>query len=336
MTDVADSLQTNNYVFDISGSSTTDTQTSVVGLIRAANADGTFTGEEDRNDSGSIDAEANVTGHYVIDAGKGTATITDNKGTTHYRLYTVSDGEIEFLSLDPGVILSGDAQRQVATTPLGWSILAGNYVFMLSGETAQGDVAAAGRFSADGAGSITSGIEDRNSGSTIVSGRTFDGAYTVGADGRGEITVNDGSNSSFTFYVISGSESALIENDSAASSGTILSQTGDFSGALTGHFGFAGATVTAGEPVASLGTITADGTGGITGAEVVDDAGELSSELALTGTYSMKPIGRGTASIDANGGHVANYVLYGVTPQVFILLGVDPGTPAVGFVARQY
>lgn len=334
---VAASLNDSNYIFSLSSFNEGGSQTAIVGLVRPAGA-GALAGEEDRNDGGAVSAKAAVSGSYSVDAGgKGTATFTDSKGTVRYRLYAASDDDIKFLSLDPSVPLNGEAQQQVADT-FGGKNLAGNYVFALAGENAQGDVATAGRFSADGAGHVSSGVEDRNAAGVISADRTFEGSYSVDTDGRGQATwTSSAGTETYTFYVVSDQASVWLENNAAGSTGSAYSQAGHFStAAVNGHFGFFGAAIDNANPSATIGVIEADSAGGISGSEIVGKAGNLSPLLDLTGTYAVQSNGRGTASLTTNGGTTSNYVLYGVAPQGFLLLGTDPGMAAVGLMAQQY
>src|SRR6267378_7632015 len=67
--------------------------------------------------------------------------------------------------------------------------LNGNYAFTFRGSSSNGSVssvyAAVGRFTADGAGSLTNGELDTNTVGGGGAAQTFTGTYSIGADHRG-------------------------------------------------------------------------------------------------------------------------------------------------------
>src|SRR5690348_2593992 len=68
--------------------------------------------------------------------------------------------------------------------------LNGGFAYSYTGSDARGFLAVAGSFQADGAGHITSGMQDVNSGFGITTNVPVTGTYTVRADGRGSATLN--------------------------------------------------------------------------------------------------------------------------------------------------
>src|SRR6185437_5852284 len=68
--------------------------------------------------------------------------------------------------------------------------LNGPFAFSYTGSDAGGFLAVAGSFVADGAGHITSGTQDINSGVPVSPNAAVNGTYLVRADGRGTITLN--------------------------------------------------------------------------------------------------------------------------------------------------
>jgi hypothetical protein len=67
------------------------------------------------------------------------------------------------------------------------SLLNGSYGFLFQGFDSDGSVAIAGAMTADGNGNITSGSEDSNRVSSIVTGITLTGTYLIGTDGTGTL-----------------------------------------------------------------------------------------------------------------------------------------------------
>src|SRR5690349_13659300 len=67
------------------------------------------------------------------------------------------------------------------------AVLSGDYAFEFSGFNSGGQVVIAGSFTADGAGTITKGVEDVNTIAGPPKNQTFTGTYTVGSDNRGQL-----------------------------------------------------------------------------------------------------------------------------------------------------
>jgi hypothetical protein len=104
---------------------------------------------------------------------------------------------------------------------------------------------------------------------------------------------------------------------------------------LVKNYGF---TITgvnsSGSLTASVGQLTADGKGNFTGIETVSVAGVISSNVALTGTYSVKTNCTGTAKITA--GSSAKFSLVVVSNGAQIeLTRTDAGTSQYGYALAQ-
>jgi hypothetical protein len=118
------------------------------------------------------------------------------------------------------------------TTPL----LAGNYSFLFQGQTngAQGKpngVAAAGTFSADGRGNISSATADLNDavGVVVLAGPEYSGTYQIDATGKGTILLNTSPVPlSFNFFVPD-QPGVIINNGSIAPVNSGLTGSGEFS-----------------------------------------------------------------------------------------------------------
>ena len=105
---------------------------------------------------------------------------------------------------------------------------------------------------------------------------------------------------------------------------------------LVGNYGF---TVTgvdsSGELSASVGQLTADGKGNLTGIFTNSTAGVISSDVALTGTYSVKTNCTGTATI-SSGGSAAKFSLVIVSNGVQVeLTETNAGTSQYGYALAQ-
>jgi hypothetical protein len=218
------------------------------------------------------------------------------------------------------------------------SSLKGQYAFSMSGsDTGGAYIARTGSFVADGAGNITSAMEDVvDLGSGTAAVVTFvPGSYSVQANGRGVIALKDNSGDpplTLTMDLQSPSQGFLVETDgNAATSGNFNLQTpADFlATSFNGNyvFDFSGAD-SSGVNTSIIGNISANGTGAITGGVIdTNDATNGPSgatPLTLPATYQLDPangttFGRGTASF---AGHV--YAFYIVDATQIMFLQEDP------------
>ena len=195
------------------------------------------------------------------------------------------------------------------------SSLKGQYAFSMSGlDQNFAYLARTGSFIADGAGHITSAMEDvvdLNAG-TATEVTFAPSNYSVLANGRGSIVLQDGSGGGLTLTMIlqSPSQGFLLETDAGGgTSGSFnLQTTTDFvPTALNGNyvFDFAGESLTGSTPtvVSTVGNFTATGNGIITGGimDINDGNAGLSSAVNIPpGTFALDPangatFGRGTA-----------------------------------------
>jgi hypothetical protein len=157
------------------------------------------------------------------------------------------------------------------------TLLTGPYAFSFSGNNASGFVAAAGTFTTDGKGNITTGEADITNLQNHTLFKSITGTYTAGTDGRGTITFTNVTGAPTFAYAIDTGGSGhgrLIEFDAAPvvtrGSGRLEAQsvstcvvTGTGTNTYSGTFAFGGAgfasTFAAGGagPLAFAGTFTA-------------------------------------------------------------------------------
>jgi hypothetical protein len=249
------------------------------------------------------------------------------------------------------MVTDSSAPPQTATDPLSITInnsgvnnteLSGRYAFLLSGYDAHGNrVAAAGSFVADGAGTITDGVEDIND--TGVAPQTSltitSGAYSLGADNRGVITFTNSAGSTYTMAFAVGNliagtalKGSAVEFDSSGyfMSGVIEWQASAafLKAAVMGNyaFGFTGSDM-AGSRLAVAGQFAADGSGGITGGQFdADDNGTPLSggSIASTSTYTVDTAtGRCTVTLASVSPAPTDYVFYIVSADRLLALSVD-------------
>lgn len=196
-------------------------------------------------------------------------------------------------------------------------------------------IARTGSFVADGAGNITSAMEDvvDLSAGTATEVTFAPGNYSVQANGRGVIVLKDSSGSgglALTMVLQSSSQGFLLETDpGAGTSGSFtLQTTADFlPGKFNGNyvFDFSGESLTGTTPtvVSTVGNISATGNGIITGG-VIDindgNAGLSSAVNILPGSYALDPangatFGRGTAQF---AGHTYAFYIVDATQIMFL------------------
>jgi hypothetical protein len=119
--------------------------------------------------------------------------------------------------------------------------LNGTYVFVTNGEVFTGGLSATplarvGTFTANGSGAITGGVEDVNAAGTATNGSLITGgSYSVGADGRGAITLQLGS-ASINFGITLTSTNGGLLIDETSNSAQSSTGSGNFVKQKAGPF----------------------------------------------------------------------------------------------------
>jgi hypothetical protein len=243
------------------------------------------------------------------------------------------------------------------------TLLTGSYAFSFSGYNASGFVAAAGSFTADGAGNITPGEADitTQQGNTLY--KNITGTYTAGQDGRGTITFTSITGSpTFAFAIDTGlsGHGRLIEFDAAPivtrGSGRLEAQsvstcvvTGTGTNTYSGTFAFGGAgsasTLAAGGagPVAFAGTFTATppvspATQGSLGSGEMDSNAPNNPQFGsggntVTGTYqSGADATHCTMAVSTSGLANLNYDVYPVSFEEAFMIETDSNSQTSPYV----
>jgi len=243
------------------------------------------------------------------------------------------------------------------------TLLTGSYAFSFSGYNASGFVAAAGSFTADGAGNITPGEADitTQQGNTLY--KNITGTYTAGQDGRGTITFTSITGSpTFAFAIDAGlsGHGRLIEFDAAPivtrGSGRLEAQsvstcvvTGTGTNTYSGTFAFGGAgsasTLAAGGagPVAFAGTFTATppvspATQGSLGSGEMDSNAPNNPQFGsggntVTGTYqSGADATHCTMAVSTSGLANLNYDVYPVSFEEAFMIETDSNSQTSPYV----
>jgi hypothetical protein len=284
-------------------------------------------GSDNGGDIGSIDA---TTGLYTAPfapppGGTVTITATDNS--------------------------SGTAETATATAKIAYSdaSLRGPFAFSYVGDDATGFRAVAGRFVADGAGTIQGGLEDIDSfGSPVASAvLIISGSYTVGADGRtrASVTTSRG-NETWQFVLTSTSHALMIRFDSSTTGhGTIDQQNlDDLTNSLSviqGNYVFSAA---GGDlqfhALGVAGRFAANGAGSIPqSASIVDenDNGTVkAADATLGGSYSFDSAnpgtGRGTLTLSSTSTGQLQFAFYVVDNTHLYVIEADKNAYLAGEV----
>jgi Bacterial Ig-like domain (group 2) len=298
-----------NFAFQLSGLSKTGAIADV-GQFTADGAGNILNGREDVNDTGAT-SSFTFTGNYaaVDSTGRGTVTLHNNDGTTsRFSYYIVAADQVNLISLDFVPAFLGVANLRSGQTFSNGSV-SGFYVFSETGPVSTDQFKtnvtlfnAAGVFFADGAGNF-SGRQDSNNGGSVHENSGTSGTYNVASNGRGTATI-DGF--PYVLYVVSPSLAYFMNTDS----GAVLTRTIESQPAITfgtssfqGNFGLllSGEDLINTTSLAMSAQMFADGSGGLSGIEDINNNGVLSPNVALNGTYSVETDGRGSGSI--NGPH---------------------------------
>lgn len=302
-----------------------------------ANGSGSITGGTvDVNSRNGVFTNQAASGSYnVHNNGQGTATINTNAGTFDINFVLISSGHALIIRFDNNSTASGSIDAQTSSA-FSLSSLAGSLVLNVSGNDAGGNAeAAAGIISVDSSGNINSGVQDTNDNgavSTNVAVTPAAAAMTNPSNGRGTLSITAGGTTrNFVYYVVDSNHIKLVEVDSSpALAGDAFRQT---STAVSGSFAFTIGGVTSSGPFAAGGIINTDGAGNVLNTSVEDsnNAGSISQNATLSGTYSVAGNGRGTASLNSG---AINLAFYPSTAGVQ-LLEIDTGIVASGAGLQQ-
>jgi len=220
------------------------------------------------------------------------------------------------------------------------SELKGQYAFLLSGFDAGGPVAIAGEFTADGAGQLTSGLQDVNRTSGVSTSQAFTGTYAIGADNRGTLTMGTATFAFSVGSITSGvaAKAHIIEFDATGTNvvGVIQKQDSNaFSVAqFSGDYAFGASSPTLKSGVATrfgvAGRFTASG-GALTSVVAdTDDNGTVQAIPSFTGTYTVAGNGRGTITLSPPGATIpVNASCYIVSASEALMMSIDPQTGAL-------
>ncbi len=236
---------------------------------------------------------------------------------------------------------SAKASIAITVVPIGSNaMLNGTYVFSVQGVNGSGSYSAVGTIVADGNGHITAGEQDFADESMQAGPDALTGAYAIGPDGRGSITL-DVSNANlpqngvetFSIAVTSSAHALIIEFDGTAnSSGSLDAQAASAldPAAISGAFAFTaqGVDIANRSPITHGGVLTMNAASGtITGGTYYENDGGAIFTSATTGSLTAPDsFGRGTLVLSVG----LDFVYYAVQGQVLRLIEPDVPTLMTG------
>lgn len=242
-----------------------------------------------------------------------------------------SGGTVTITAIEQG--MSGAAGS--ATLNIGYSnvSLQGGYVFAVSGNNQSAPWFAIGEFTANGAGQISSGLQDVNNGTAIQTKAAFTGSYSINPDGSGSLALGSlnfqlsmqANGQTFLLSTTAGTMLTGSLSVQAASANSITTLSGPLvlsSGGQAGAQGYA-----------QLALVNTGGGGMLSGNEDVNGPKPLLS-ASWTGSYVFDGTDHGTLTIkDSNGSHA--YSFYVASASDFVLLSDDPVVTANGDLSSQ-
>ena len=333
--------------------------------------------EDINSSSGATTSPISTTGTYTVSAdGRGTLQFDDGLLPATFDFVLVNGAQLQIIGFDATGTATGQANARDASSFAGapLSALSGTYVFDFAGVHAAAGFSQIGEFSADGAGNITNGSIDINDGGTAnqfqINGSqtvctpaplpapqppaTPSSAYSLTPDGRGVLTLTTlqtvapnkcfpGPVLTLNFYVVSRGSAKFVGTDAALQAAGYTSQQAPnavFSlSSLNGNFAFLLAGSAIGGPIATAGSIAADGHGNLNSGVLDENVnGTPAPGLALIpGTYQIAPNGRGTLTF-ATSGRAYSLVFYlgaAGNNATAVVQDVDAGIASDGTLAQQ-
>ena len=246
--------------------------------------------------------------------------------------------------------ISANPAPTPASGPYSAASLNGTYSFEMSGEDSGGFFARVGSFAANGAGTVTGGVQDLNSG-RIPGATTLtvsSGSYTLQSNGKGTLTLVDPLETLQLSIVMTSATAGLItESDgSGTASGNFTVQDtttfAAFPSNISGGYVFdISGLDPSGNGESLVGQFTGNAGGGIT-AGVVDINDDFTASGALpitTATFTRdatngSTFGRGTASFTINGS-VLNFAFYTVGASRLRFMRTDFPAASIGDAVAQ-
>src|SRR5580704_613396 len=356
------------YAFTFNGMTTGggggSTPFAAVGRFTSDGAGNLTNGELDTNGVGlpeKLIAQA-FTGTYLIGA--------DNRGVMNLNIpgggklafVMMANGTAKFVEIDAsggnGTVGSGSMEK-ADINAYSTAKIAGDYAFGVAGlDLSNNRTAIAGRMTANGAGTFTSGAADSNQSGTFTTLNVFAANYMVtdNTSGRGMLNLPPlaggiPQNLNFVFYVVNSGKFFAMESDAPTPATPLLNgaflqqQTpfGGFSSAslnggmvmyLTGRVGSGCGKNTGPSPNVLAGLLTGNATGALTLTYDQNCGGASTSATTLAGTSTVD--GNGRTAIRIGASYLVAYLVgsnqaFFVVPDSSVLFGFGDPQAATPF-----
>jgi hypothetical protein len=321
---------------------------------------GSFTADGNGHISGGLEDVNVCTGVFTLQFtnstysigadGRGTLNLKNSTGTTNYSITLTSATQGVVAQTDVNSTATGSFQRQ-NTAAFSNPAIAGGYVFDFAGINVRlNPESIIGRFTADGAGGINSGLFDSNEAGTPSNQQLFPAGafYRIDTNGDGTNFGRGTANiagHNFAFYIVDGTRLKFFGTDfPAALSGEAFAQQNIAFSAASLSSGFAfliGGS--AGGPIASAGRITADGAGKLS--EIFLDENNNGGFTLLpsqggtvTGTYTVDANGLGGGTLTWTDSKVPgsfDFIFYLISPREAVIQETDSGITSDGTILAQ-
>jgi len=212
-----------SYAFGSSG----DDNFSVAGAKTVgrftAGGDGTISaGAYDSVENGTVSTNISFTGTYSMASnGRATVTLNPSTGTIQQIFWMVSPSRAFSLTSDPNKVEDGTLDLQQAIT-FSNSTMKGQFAVLMDGFDPFDFVDRVGTSQWDGAANLTLDEFINRSGSTQTP-RSITGTYSVASNGRASGAISGLSNN-LVFYLISGSDGYILQNDTSTEIDGVMSK----------------------------------------------------------------------------------------------------------------
>ena len=344
------------YAFSMSGSELCGLPAQSSFFTRAgsftADGNGNITiGLEDVNACVGVGTLQFTGGKYAISPdGRGTLSLTNATGTTHYSVALSSSTVGVIAQTDVNATASGSFRRQNASA-FSDSAINGGYVFDFAGLSVVGNPESIiGRFDADGARNVSLGLFDSNEAGTLSGQQLFPAGAFYQLDTNGDGT-NFGRGTAniaghdFAFYIVDATRLEFLGTDvQEVFSGDVLAQQNIIfaPASLNGGFAFLIGGSSASGPLATAGRFDADGVGNLSNVFLDEnDSGKLtllpSTGGTAAGTYTVDAngFGGGTATwTDTNSGSFS-FIFYLISPNQAVFQETDSNFTSDGSFLAQ-
>jgi hypothetical protein len=347
---------TGNYSFAMDGVDHTGpgNNMSMAGTFAADGTSALTSGTLDINNGGTFSTSSFVGSFTAPDSnGRGTMHASPTTGAGRlFIYYIISPKVLRLLEGDNISLVGGSAYTQGAALSTN-AALTGKFVYQHHGWSTPGRTVAVGQLSADGAGKVTTGLSDSNSGgspTTVIKGTTVTGTYMISGSASGPagtLNLTDAAGTSaFNLYLVdptlnildpsnaSGGGGALLLHTDASIIGTgmfipqLVSGTPSFSNNHGLNLINSITSPTQPNEIHLVGRLASDGTANFTGAADYGQNGAFFPNIVLGNTLA------GTFAADgANPGHFTGAFTLGTAPTIALFPFIPP---AVSTFAVSY